>query len=146
MKRKVGRPLRLLPPATGGQIISGTRSPKTILAFSSEVERRIYKQIYALEPYLTATDRILVQLLAKHLARLGLYESAFRKNGILDKDGRSTEAERVYFTCSKNIIKICDSLALSTITKHKLGILAGQFQKMKRDFRKEYKAETKEDD
>jgi len=120
MKKLIKRPV-------GHPIVHGARSPKAIMSHASTLERRLYKDIYKLELHLTETDRIMVQGLAQHLAMIKLYWKQFNEVGI-SKDGRLTDAHRVFYTCWKNVIKLCNDLGLSTATKVKLGIDWKKFQ------------------
>ena len=107
--------------SVGRPIVYGGRSPKAIMAHASFIERRIYNDLYKLERHLTETDRIMVQGLAMHLAKIKQYQQLFSEVGI-SKDGKLTDAHRVFYTCWKNIMKFCDSLGLTTSSKVKLGI------------------------
>ena len=134
IKNPVGRPNvyktkgALIKQPVGHPITHGARSPKTILSVAGATERRIYRQIYDNNPHLTDTDRILVQGLAIHLAMIQLYRKHFLEYGIVDKDGRLTDTHRVFYTNWKNVIRICQSLALTTESRFRLGITVDQFR------------------
>ncbi len=118
-KRKEGRPRKK---AIGRPITHGATSYKSIMTHASFIERKLYRDIFAMELHLTPTDKIVVQGLAQNLAVIKLLWGAFNQQGILDKHGKPIDALRVFATHWKNVFRACNDLGLTTATKVKLGL------------------------
>lgn len=128
MEHKIGRPKTKHLLAVGRPTVHGVSSPKSILTMLSQKERRLYKFIYELEPHLTQTDSILAQQLVRNLIKLQMFDEYFEKSGVFDDEGKLRDPYRVYFTCQKNVMRLCDMLALSTESKMKMGITWGELR------------------
>ncbi|MFW9991933.1 MAG: hypothetical protein ACFFD4_07715 [Candidatus Odinarchaeota archaeon] len=123
-------------------VIHGAYSPKTIIKQSDYIQKRIYKELYRAEPHLSMGDRILVQGLSMHLARIQfmydelkrLQEADFitakdRQGNRIDLVQISEKLERLFYINWKNVMRLCEQLALSSKTKAQLGITMDAFKK-----------------
>ncbi len=130
MDRKIGRPKTKHPLVQGRPLVTGVKSPKSILTHASPKERELYRLIYDMEPTLFAVEanKIMVQGLAISLTILDFINKDFAKRGIADDDGNYRSNIKILISLQKNIARYCNDLGITTATKVRLGM---DFKKLK---------------
>lgn len=120
MKRKIGRPITKI--TVGRPIVTGVKSPKSILTHASWKERELYRMIYVMEPHLLGVEanKIMVQGLAISLTILDFINKDFSKRGIADEDGNYRSNIKILISLQKNIARYCNDLGITSATKIKL--------------------------
>lgn len=129
MQRKTGRPRKPLAVArpvinqqVGRPLLTGVKSPKSILTHASWKERELYRMIYVMEPHLLGVEanKIMVQGLAISLTILDFINKDFAKRGIVDDDGHYRNNIKILISLQKNIARYCNDLGITSATKIKL--------------------------